>query len=92
MSLKQRKTSNPNVSVCRMNPSAVENENRNVELARLRESNDKLRERVRVLESAGASGSSSLNTTAVVEEHLKIQGNKELHGKNVHQLNVASWF
>ncbi|KAF4518481.1 hypothetical protein B566_EDAN006486 [Ephemera danica] len=62
----------------KMNPQAVETMNRNQEMEQLKACNDKLRERVRVLEAAGASGSASLNTTSLVEENLQIQSNKEL--------------
>jgi hypothetical protein len=62
----------------KMNPLAQLDENKSTEIKQLREANDKLRERVRVLQSRE---STSLNVTSIVDENLVIESNKQITGK-----------
>jgi len=61
----------------RMNPLAQAEARKSDEMKQLREANDKLRERVRILQSKE---SSSLNVTSVVDENLQIESNKQITG------------
>lgn len=61
----------------RMNPLSQVEVSKTDEIKQLKEANDKLRERVKVLQSRE---STSLNVTTVVEENLHLESNKQICG------------
>jgi mitotic spindle assembly checkpoint protein MAD1 len=61
----------------RMNPLAQMEVSKTDEIKLLKEANDKLRERVKILQSRE---STSLNVTSVVEENLHLESNKQICG------------
>jgi Mitotic checkpoint protein len=61
----------------RMNPLAQVEMSKTDEIRLLKETNDKLRERIKILQSRE---STSLNVTSVVEENLHLESNKQICG------------